>query len=183
MLRLSLRQLEVWDEKEEVFRRIGKDVDVELEHSLYTISIFEQKHRKAFANGKGLSAEELMDYVKTCMCLTPDVPDQAWLSLTQKDVQKITEYIEDPACATTIKRTDVTGGRRGSTVTAELIYFYMAQFNIPLEFEHWHLNRLMTLIEVAAIKSAPPKKMNKRDAARQQAALNAKRLAMYGSRG
>lgn len=183
MLRLSLRQLDAWDEKAEVFRRIGDDIDVELEHSLYTISIFENRHKKAFSSVKGLTKEELLDYVKNCMCLTSNVPDDAWLSLTQKDIIRIAEYIEDPACATTIKRDSNRVGRRGSTVTAELIYFYMAQFNIPLEFEHWHLNRLMTLIEVAAIKNAPPKKMSKSEAARRQAEINARHLAMTGSRG
>lgn len=184
MLRLSLRQLEVWDEKEEIFKRIGEDIDVELEHSLYSISLFEAKYKKAFANLKGLSGPELLDYIKTCMCLTMNVPDQAWLSLTNAHIKQIADYIDDKACATTIHRIGQEGASRTKqTITAEVIYFYMAQFNIPFECERWHLNKLMTLIEVAAIKSSPPKKMSKREAAARQASLNAKRLAMTGSRG
>lgn len=183
MLRLSLPKLETWDEKTEEFKEFG-GITVELEHSLYTISEWESKWKIPFATQNGLTRQQLMDYIMNYMCQTPNVPQDAWLALSAKELNQINEYLEDPACATTIKRLEgpPTGGRK-ETVSAELIYYYMTQFNIPFECEHWHLNKLMKLIDVCAIKNTPPKKMGKREAAIQQAKLNAARRAKSGSRG
>ena len=43
--------------------------------------------------------------------------------------------------------------------------------------------RLLMLIEVASIKNQPPKKMGKREAAQERAALNAARRAKYHTTG
>lgn len=178
MLRLSLRPLEVWSEEREEFLTIFKGGDVELEHSLYTVALWEAKHKKAFADRDGLTREELFDYIKECMCVTDGVPQEAWLSLTNGDIKKISEYLQDDACATKIYRhSDSRKPGKEETMTAELAYFYMAQFNIPFECEHWHFNRLMKLIDVAAIKSSPPQKMGKKASARYQHSLNMQRRA------
>lgn len=184
MLRLFLPKLDVWDEKEEEFKEIG-GITVEMEHSLYTISGFESKWKKAFASKDSLTKEQFLDYIQNFMCQTPDVPKSAWLTLSQDNMKTIAEYLEDPMSATVINRTgiDKPKGYRKETITSELIYFYMAQFGIPFECEHWHLNRLMKLIDVCAVKQAPPKKINKREAALQQAKLNAERRSKYNSRG
>lgn len=182
MLKLFLSPHEAWDEKAEEFRMVG-GMEVELEHSLYTVSLWESKWKKPFADKKSLGRRELLDYIVNCMCQTPDVPKTAWLTISQDDIQKVKEYMEDSACATTVHHSPGQRGGRKETVTAELLYFYMAQFNIPLEFQHWHLNRLMTLIDVAAVKNSPPKKMAAKDAAAQWAKVNAERRAKTGSRG
>ena len=183
MLSLLLPKLDVWNPDKEGFENLG-NITVELEHSLYTIAGWESKWKKPFAIKGGLAREEFIDYVVNFMCQTPDVPNTAWLALNQESIRKINAYMEDPMTATTIKQ--VGGKPRGSKkeiVTAELIYFYMTQLNIPFECEHWHLNRLMTLIEVVSIKSSPPKKMGKREAAALQAKQNAEMRAKLGSRG
>lgn len=183
MLKLSLPKLDVWNPDKEVFEDLGS-ITVELEHSLYTIAGWESKWKKPFANNKGLAHEEFIDYIMNFMCQTPNVPKTAWLSLNQESIQKVNEYIEDPSTATTIKRNNFRPkGSRREIVTAELIYYYMTQLNIPFECEHWHLNRLMTLIEVGLIKSSPPKKMGRREAAALQAKQNAEMRAKLGSRG
>lgn len=181
MLKLFLRPIDVWDDKNEEFVTIG-GVEVELEHSLYTVSLWEQKHKKPFASLKGLERKELLDYISNMMCQTPNVPSTAWLTLTQEDVVKIQEYLNDPACATKVYHSGTGAGGKKETMSAELIYFYMAQFNIPLEFEHWHLNRLMTLIDVAAVKNSPPRKMSQKESAMEQARLNAMRRARHSGR-
>lgn len=181
MLRLSLPKLEVWNEKLEEFENIGGG-EIELEHSLYTVAAWEAKWKKPFANKSGLKHDELLDYIMNFMCQTKDVSKDVWLSLTEKQIKQITEYMEDSMTATTVKHQN--GSRKKSSiVTSELIYFYMAQFGIPFEYEHWHLNRLMTLIDVCAEKSAPPKKMSKTDAAKQQAEQNVRMRALLGSKG
>ena len=71
----------------------------------------------------------------------------------------------------------------GETVTAELIYYWMVSFNIPVEFQKWHLNRLLTLIRVCSVKNAPPKKHSKQEIMSRNAALNAARKKQLGTTG
>lgn len=182
MLKLSLPKLDVWDEKTEEFKEIGGQT-VELEHSLYTVAGWEAKWKTPFAKKKGLTKEQLLDYIISFMCQTPEVPRSAWLTLDQECLKKVNDYMEDPQTGTTIHKSPFTSNGKSETVTAELIYFYMTQFNIPPEYEHWHLNRLMTLLTVCSIKNSPPKKMGRKEAAQWQAAQNAKRRSKLGSRG
>lgn len=184
MLRLSLPRREIWNEKTEEFDFIGGET-VELEYSLYTVAAWEAKWKISFANKNGLTREQLLDYIMNFMCQTPDIPAMSWAMIDQEFITKIQEYMEDSQTATTFHRHENAGrvSKKNQIVTAELIYFYMAQFNIPLEFEHWHFNRLMTLIDVCAVKNSPPKKMSKREAAQAQRAQNEALRAKYGSRG
>lgn len=161
---------------------------MELEHSLYTLSLWESKWKKPFINSDGLIEEYFKSYVKHCMCQTKDVPDSAWNCLTKEHIRQIKEYIEDPACATTINSAPDgkgSGGWRKEVMTSEVIYFYMIQFGITpaSEYEHWHLNRLMTLIDVCAVKSSPGRKMSKSSQRQWQKEQNALRRAKLGTRG
>lgn len=183
MLKLSLPKLDIWDEKTEEFKEIGGQT-IELEHSLYTLAGWEAKWKTPFASKKGLTQEQRLDYIMNFMCQTEDVPRSAWLTLNQECFKKINDYMEDSQTATTVKRlSNAFVSYRNQIVTAELIYFYMTQFNIPPQYEHWHLNRLMTLLDVCSIKNTPPKKMSRREAAQMQEAQNAALRAKLGSRG
>ncbi len=184
MLRLFLPKSEIWNPEKEAFEYIGR-IPVDLEHSLYTISGWEMKWKIPFAGRKGLTHEQLLDYIMNFMCQTPNISKKEWLSMDQKTIKMIAEYMENPMTATTINHhySGKKVGSRHETVTSELIYFYMAQFGIPFECEHWHLNRLMMLINVCAVKNSAPKKMGKGEAAALQRRLNAERRAKTGSRG
>ena len=65
-------------------------------------------------------------------------------------------------------------------MTSEVIYSWMIQFNIPVEFQKWHLNRLMMLIRVCEANNSKPRKMSRKEAAQYQAKLNAERRRKYG---
>ena len=80
--------------------------------------------------------------------------------------------------ATKIK-VDPNGPQSRETITSELIYYWMISMNIPVQFEHWHLNRLITLIRVFNLKNAPKKKMS----AKERRELNRARLQQRGTRG
>lgn len=182
MLKLSLPKLDVWDDNLEEFKELGGQT-VELEHSLYTVAAWEAKWKTPFASKKGLTQEQLLDYIKNFMCQTPEIPNSAWLTLNQEFLKKVSDYMEDSQTATTIKKLQSSGANRREIVTAELLYFYMTQFNIPPQYEHWHLNRLMTLLDVCSVKSAPSKKMGRKEAAQMRATQNAQMRARLGSKG
>lgn len=69
------------------------------------------------------------------------------------------------------------------TVTSELIYYWMISYNIPVEFQKWHLNRLLTLIRVCNVKNSPPKRRSKREMWNRNAAINAANRKRFGSKG
>ena len=153
-----------------------------LEHSLISISKWESKWHKSFLASEGLTREEFLDYVR-CMSLDRD-PDPLVLSrIGNKEIKLILDYIHEPMTATTFSNVK-DNGRRGQIVTSELIYYSMFKAGIPIECEKWHLNRLMTLIRICAIKDNPKgNKMNKAESARARAAVNEARRKRLGSKG
>lgn len=179
MLKLSLRSLETFDEATETFDTIG-GVDVELEHSLYSVSKWEERNKKPFEK-MDFTFEVLMGYIE-CMCITPDIPSKYWVCLTRTQLAEVMEYIKDPHTATTISNLEKKAGK-SKVITAELVYSWMFSLGIPMECQHWHFNKLLTLINVCTIQQMPPKKMSRKKAAQQQRELNAQRLAKYNTRG
>ena len=116
------------------------------------------------------------------MTLTKNVPEEIYMFLSEDNVEKIKEYIEAPMTATTFSN-DKSHGKSNEKTTSELIYYWMISLNIPVEFEKWHINRLLTLIRVCEVKNQPPKKRSKRDMANKYAALNAARRQQLNTRG
>lgn len=182
MLSLTIRKQLLYNEKENRFYDVPNDISIELEHSLLAISKWESKWHVPFLKKEDKTREQVMDYIK-CMCITPDVPDSAFYGLSNLQIQKISDYINDPMTATTISNTQGSGSRRSEIVTSELVYYWMNECNIDKECETWHLNRLLRLIEVTSIKRQPDKKMTRRQTGTQNKALNAVRRAKMGSRG
>lgn len=176
---------EGWDEENQMFVE-PETITLRLEHSLVSISKWEMKHMKPFSDNHDKSPEEIMDYIK-CMTLDEKVDDIVYDNLTEENVNEINEYIACPMTATTFSKKGALskGNRNGEIVTSELIYYCMIAYNIPKEFENWHLNRLMTLIQICQIKNDPKsaKKMSRRSIMSQNAALNAARRKRTGSKG
>lgn len=181
MLTITVKAQELYDEVNNRFTTI-EDTTLELEHSLYAISKWESKWKTPFLQNKEHSKQEVLSYIE-CMCMTPDIPHETFFGLTSSQVKEITDYINDPMSATTINNRQQGGNHTGEVVSSELIYYWMNEGGISMECEHWHLNRLMKLIEVTSIKRQPPKKMSRHEAMSRQSALNKARRARTGSRG
>lgn len=156
-------------------------VNLQMEHSLVSIHDWESKWHKSFLSTRELTDEETLDYIKY-MTITPNVPSDIYGYLSDDNIREIRDYISDPMTATTFPEDRSKKGSR-EIITAELIYYWMIELRIPVEFEHWHLNRLLTLIRVCNVKNQPQKKMSKRDIASRNAALNAQRRAKLHSKG
>lgn len=168
------------NEKQEFFTR--DDVVLELEHSLAALSKWESIHEKPFLGSGEKSDEEAISYIK-CMVVSPKTPGEIFHRLTQKNYEEINAYIDAKMTATWFTETPGTTKRSGEVITAELVYFWMISFNIPVEFEHWHLNRLFTLIRIANVKNGKPKKMSRSEIAARNRALNEQRRAQYNTSG
>lgn len=180
MLQIVIPALEYWDEKKEMFVSEKEQV-LQLEHSLISLSKWESKWCKSFLSTKELSREENMDYIR-CMTITKNVSPDTYKWLTNQHIDQINEYIKAPMTATTFREGRGTKGRK-RIITAELIYYWMVTFNIPVEFQKWHLNRLLTLIRVCEIENSPKKKQSANDILRENAALNAARKAQLKTKG
>ena len=105
-----------------------------------------------------------------------------FFSTNAKTYEEVLDYINAPMTATTFNETS-TKGRGRDIITSELIYYWMIAFNIPVEFQKWHINRLLTLIRVCEIKNSPGKKMSSKEITSQYAALNAARKKKLNTKG
>lgn len=161
MLPLTVKEGEYWDPVKEEFS-YTKPYDLTLEHSLVSISKWEAKWHISFFATK-LTGAMLISYIK-CMTLNKNVPDEVYHRLTDKDIRKILEYIHDPMTASSVTDLVKHNTRTQKQVTSELVYYWMAKLNIPVEFEKWHLNRLIMLIRIAFAEENP-QKMNQRETA------------------
>ena len=178
MLQITIPAVEVFNSKTDEFVTI-KEQKITLEHSLVSISKWESKWKKPFISKKEKTVEEIIDYVR-CMCLTQNVDSRVFNNLSEENVKEIRAYIEDPMPATTLPK----DGKQGKEViTSELIYYCMIACNIPIEFQKWHLNRLMTLIRVCEIKNSPQKKMSRKEILARNKALNDARRKKLGTTG
>ena len=183
MLKIVFPEWEDWDPVNNRFIN-GRETPLTLEHSLVSISKWESKFHKPFLSEKEKTDEEMLYYIK-CMTISnpnKEISDDVYKHLTFENMKAIEDYIGDPMTATTINRRNQKAGRK-EIITSELIYYWMTALNIPFECQRWHLNRLMTLIEVAGIKNQPQKKMSKKEIAAQNSSLNAARRAKYHTKG
>lgn len=116
------------------------------------------------------------------MTLTQNVDLDVYKHITQENIDAVARYIDEPMTATTFSRDNSNPGN-SATVTAEIIYYWMITFNIPSEYQKWHLNRLLTLIKVCNIKNQPPKKMSSSEILSGNRALNEARRRALGTKG
>lgn len=164
---------DLWDEANNRFIEV-KEQTLVLEHSLISLSKWERKWKKPFLSDNNKSIEEWLDYVR-CMTLN-NVNDDVYARINDEIMSEILEYIGDPMTATTFTDLSESSGRR-EVITAELIYYNMFSFGIPIELEKWHLNSLMALIRVFSIKGAGQQKMSRAEAAAFQKSINDSRRA------
>jgi hypothetical protein len=179
MLKITVPGLEMFDEERQEFITVD-DVALELEHSLVSLSKWESIYEKPFL-GKDKSTEEVLDYIKL-MVMTPNVPEEVFTKLSEKNFSEIQKYIDAKMTATWFHESPGAPQSR-DIITAELIYYWMIIFQIPFECENWHLNKLFTLIRVCNVKQAKPKKMSRSEIAARNRELNAQRRAQLGTKG
>lgn len=191
MLEIIVPAGEIYDENTEEFSKLEKPQVLQLEHSLISISKWEEKWCTPFFSGDNSfekSSEQLLDYIK-CMTINRNVDQSTYKNLTAQNVKEIQEYIESKHTATWFSSDEKKqfirhGGRKQDVITSEIFYYWMIALQIPFECEKWHINRLVTLIRVCQEKNdASNKKMSKADILKRNRELNAARRAKLHTKG
>lgn len=181
MLQILVQACEFWDPIKEEFI-YTKEQKLTLEHSLVSLSKWESIWKKPFLSPDKKTKEEMLSYVK-CMTITQNVDDLIYKVITDAQLLMIQQYIEDPMTATWFREDKNNKKITRKVMTSEVIYNWMVNARIPfIPCEKWHLNRLLTLIRVYN-DTNNPKKMNRKEIAQQNAALNKARREKLHSKG
>lgn len=179
MLKITIPKQELWDDASQTFNYIDGTV-LSLEHSLISVSKWESIWHKPFLSSEGKTREETISYIQ-CMTITQNVKPEVYLGITNNIINEVNKYISDSMTATWFTEDDgESKGVKKNVITSELIYYWMIAFNIPSDYEKWHLNRLMTLIHVCKIKKEEEnggQKKASKDYSKQNASLMAARRA------
>ncbi|MDF2800226.1 MAG: hypothetical protein K0S61_129 [Anaerocolumna sp.] len=179
MLKIVIPSIELFDEKTNEFKST-KEHTLCLEHSLVSLSKWESKWQKPFLKKEDKSVKETIDYIK-CMTITQNIDDEVYEYITNDNINQVKKYIEHEMTATTFSNQKKTINKE--TITAEIIYYWMIALNIPFDCQKWHLNRLLTLINVCNIKNSPSKPIGKKETMSRNAALNAARKKELRTKG
>lgn len=169
-------------EKQDHEGEVGILVSVLFEHSLFSISKWEEKWHVSFFDESDKTEEQLFDYFR---CMLVDESDARYLdNLTEENLSELLNYIANPATATKIYSMAPTKTGHKKVTTTEELYFQMFSRQIPMECEHWHINRLIMLLQLWDIYNADPKKsrMSKQETREWYAKENARRRALLKQR-
>lgn len=179
MLKITVPLSEAFDETTQRFV-VSEGFELELEHSLFSLSKWEAREEKPFLGKEPLSNEEILRYIQD-MSREP-IPDEMMKFLTNENLETINTYINAKMTATWFTE---NGPRRPSReiITAELVYYWMVALQIDFQCQHWHLNRLLTLVRVCNEKNKPAQKTNRRSALQQRRELNNQRRQQAGTTG
>ncbi len=181
MLQIEVPSSESFDEKESKFI-VHEPQVLKLEHSLISISKWESRWKKPFLTEEPKSVEEILSYIE-CMCIQPVSDRSVFYRLSKENQKAINDYISDSMTATWFN----DHGKKPSReiITSEVIYAQMIALGIPIEFEKWHINRLLTQIKVCNImfNNDSKSKMSKKDIFKSNRELNEARRRKANSKG
>lgn len=180
MLLIEIPEREWFDEEKLEFFKT-KATSFQIEHSLVSLSKWESKWCKPFLSDEKKSDEELLDYIR-CMTITRNVSLDTYAGLPQVIINQIERYINASMTATWFNEQE-KNKQREETITSELIYYWMILYNIPAEYQKWHLNRLMTLIRICDVKNSPEKKKGRSETLAERRELNRQRREKYNTKG
>ena len=148
MLEITIPEIEQWDELKEEFV-YSKEQKLILEHSLISISKWEENWKKPYLTNEPKTEAEALDYIK-CMTVSKNVKPEVYSLLTNENREQILAYIGDSRTATRLPENKNRKGS-GEQITSELVYYWMTQWHIPTEYQKWHFSRLITLIQICNI--------------------------------
>ena len=180
MLQITIPSTAYFDEKTDAFITTKEQV-LQLEHSLVSLARWESKWCKPFLGREDRTSEECADYIR-CMTMTQHVDPLVYNNIPPSVFMEVNEYIAAPMTATWFSDRK-NGPKNREILTAEIIYYWMIALNVPFDCQKWHLNRLLTLINVCNIKNQPPKRGNKQSILNKNRELNKLRKEQLNTTG
>lgn len=181
MLEITTMEDEFFDQQTNKFIPIPSCTLI-LEHSLISLAKWESKWHIPYLGDNPKTENQELDYIR-CMAIG-NIPNMVvFNSLSEANILKIRDYINNPMTATTFQKKKNDRPRKNEVITAEVLYSRMFAHGISMECQKWHLNRLLTLIRVCDLQNAPKDKMTKKQTAQWNAEQNAARRAKYNTRG
>lgn len=187
MLNLEVAETEYFNDEINEFVKI-KPCELQLEHSLISVSKWESKWTKPYLKEDDKTREELLDYIR-CMVITKNFDPNFVYALTSEQLTEISNYINTSQTATWFSDHENSEFNRrngkgdSGVITSEVLYYLMVATQIPFECQKWHLSRLLTLIKVYQEKNKEHEKMSKQDILARNAKLNAARRKALNSKG
>jgi hypothetical protein len=180
MLKLKVVLSEDFDEAKQEF--VTQSIDIELEHSLASLSKWETIWEIPLLSSNDKTEEQNFSYLE-CMCLTPNVAPEVFKKLNQEQQDQIAAFLDKKHSATWFNSSQPEA-KSGEAITAELVYYWMSSFRIDWEAQYWNLNKLLTLVKVFSVKQDnKPKRMSARSRQADIARINAQRRAELGTKG
>lgn len=179
MLEIKLRETEAYDDRTSSFVVLPAAV-MRFEHSLLSVSKWESQTNLPFLDKRQKTPEETYLYLQ-CM-RTDDGPENLINRLSSSQIKQINDMIQAPSTATTFRETSTSRGSN-EVITSEVMYYWIASYQLPIVCETWHLNRFMALVRIASIKNQPQKKMRRSEVLAANRSLNERRLAASGNGG
>lgn len=170
---------ELYDEINDSFITVDKDIELMMEHNLIAVSRWEMKYHRPYLTESQKTNEEILYYFE-CMTITKGIEPYLYKCIPKSELIRIDEYIRDPMSGTTVR---MPKNGKKETLSSELIYYYMFKLNIPKECENWHLNRLTKLLEVFSVKDGDNSKMSRSERIARNQAINARNKAKYHTKG
>lgn len=169
-------------------RRTG-DVRLDFEHSLLSLSKWEEETGKCFLDAATKSNAEWIRYFSIMLELTsPELDPDLVLALSPAQQDELIKYINStPGATSSPPRTKESSKKQREAFTAEIIYAQMTMLRIPWEAQTWHVNRLLVTIAWIAFKQTPEKdqvdKRSVREKLTDWAAMNAENRKRFNSNG
>jgi hypothetical protein len=158
-----------------------REVVLQFEHSLLSMSKWESKHKKPFLSKEPKLHEMMIEYFQD-MLLGDSDPDLVF-RLSPEQLDHLSLYINDYPGASSVPKEDTKPPLNPEQVTSELIYYWLTALRIPfIPTESWHVNRILMLVQITNYKQTPEDKRKKRpdkDVMADWRVENERRLKMF----
>lgn len=134
----------------------GQQVVLRFEHSLRTLSKWEEKHQKPLLTNVRKTDDEWFDYYRI-MLQGKKVDRDLLYRLSPADLERLGTYVSESRTATKAPPVDERQKKKASqdVLTSEFIYMMLSLLEIDWECQDWHLSRTIRLIEITSAKKTP----------------------------
>lgn len=205
MLYITVPPFEMFDESTERYITVDKETTLEMENSLYAISLWEQKFNKPYFPKKDpaklfkkeqeqepeKTPDEMLYFFK-CMVVgvrdpDRDVDENVFLGFTEENYKDLYEYLQSPRSAyKSSPSNDKSKKGNNRTLVSEVFYAWMSELQIPWEAQYWNINRLLNVIQIVNEDNEPPDKKKKKkayDRMKEWDEINRQRQKALGTKG